>query len=49
MLTAIYRDMRRADDLLTPLAHTFEAWDAVRAVSTLIMLIALMLVLSLRV
>lgn len=40
--------MRRADHLFTPLADTFQAWDAIRVVATLIMVIALVLVLSLR-
>ena len=49
MQAAIQLYMRRADHLLTPLADTFETWDAVRASAMLIMLIALVLVLSLRV
>ncbi len=49
MQAAIPLYMRRAAHMLTPLADTLETWDAVRASAMLIMLIALVLVLSLRV
>jgi hypothetical protein len=48
MCPAITLVMRRADHLLTPLVDSFQAWDAIRVVATLIIVIALMLVLSLR-